>query len=63
MDCQNPEADGTTIQRTDILYRPGDIIPAVIEVHKHRSFEALSFHGSLIGMTSSLTRTCIPNTD
>jgi hypothetical protein len=56
LDCQNPEADGTTIQRTDILYRPGDIIPAIIEVHKHRTFEALSFHGSLIGMISSLTR-------
>lgn len=53
LDCRNSEADHTTAQRTDILYRPGDIIPAVIEVHKHRSFEALSFHGSLIGMPSS----------
>jgi len=55
LDCRDPEADHTTTQRTDILYRPGDIIPAVVEVHKHRSFEALSFHGSLIGRSISPT--------
>lgn len=35
------------------IYRPGDLIPAFAEVHKHRSFEALSLHGSLVG-TSAL---------
>lgn len=32
-----------------LLYRPGDLIPASIELHKHRAFEALSLHGSLVG--------------
>jgi hypothetical protein len=36
-----------------VQYRPGDLIPAFIEVHKHRSFKALSLHGSLIGKPSS----------
>ena len=37
---------------TPTQYRPGDLIPAFIEVHKHRPLEALSLHGSLIGTTS-----------
>ena len=32
-----------------IVYKPGDLIPAFIKVHKHRPLEALSLHGSLIG--------------
>jgi hypothetical protein len=40
---------------TPIQYRPGDLIPVFTEVHKHRSFEALSLHGSLIGKRSSPT--------
>jgi hypothetical protein len=32
-----------------MLYRPGDLIPAFVELHKHQTFEALSLHGSLIG--------------
>ena len=35
--------------KAPIQYKPGDLIPAFIEVHKHRSFDALSLHGSLIG--------------
>lgn len=31
------------------MYRPGDIIPAIIKVHKHKQFATMSLHGSLVG--------------
>jgi hypothetical protein len=51
---QQLEANKNTAERSDASYRPGDIIPAVIEVHRHKSFEALKLHGSLIGAPTSL---------
>lgn len=36
------------------IHRPGDLIPASIELHKHRAFEALSLHGSLVGRSAQL---------
>lgn len=33
------------------VYRPGDIISAWTEVRIHQSFEALSLHASLIGIS------------
>jgi len=47
LDCQ--ASDKTIAEQSETLYRPGDIIPAMIEVHKHRSFEALTLHASLVG--------------
>jgi hypothetical protein len=51
LNSQQLEANKNTTERPAIPYRPGDIIPTVIEVHKYDSFEAVSLHGSLIGET------------
>jgi hypothetical protein len=52
LNSQQLEANKITTERPDPLYRPGDIIPAVIEVHKYKQFEAVSLHSSLIGPQS-----------
>ena len=55
LNSQQLEANKITTERPDPLYRPGDIIPAVIEVHKYKQFEAVSLHSSLIGTNDQLT--------
>jgi hypothetical protein len=52
LNSQQLEANRNTTERPDTPYRPGDIIPAVIEVHKYKPFEAVSLHSSLIGAKS-----------
>lgn len=31
------------------VHKPGDIVPAYMELYKHRSFDAVSLHGSIVG--------------
>jgi hypothetical protein len=54
LSCSTDNQSKTT---ASVLYRPGDLISAFIELHKHRSFEAMALHGSLVGMNQSLHTT------
>ncbi|KAM0721591.1 hypothetical protein Q7P37_002516 [Cladosporium fusiforme] len=48
VNCSLDERTSTVEQAT---YRPGDLIPAYMELFKHRTFESVSLHGSLVGET------------